>query len=140
MRRRIIPDIIEEGRDLRTLPATATARDAARTMHDWNIGAVLVMQDGQLIGIFTERDLVNRVVACDRDPRATHLQEVMTKDPDSISPEATAMEALRMMEDGGYRHLPVVLGSRVVGILSRRDLSGSEKAHLDTEKDFWERL
>ncbi|MEE8152202.1 MAG: CBS domain-containing protein [candidate division NC10 bacterium] len=68
------------------------------------------------------------------------MSEVMTKDPDTISPEATALEALRLMEDGGYRHLPVVADGRLVSIVSRRDFFGAEKARLETETGLWERL
>ncbi len=139
MKPRIVRDIIAEGRDLLELPAGASVRDAAHAMRDWDVGAVLVTENGRLAGIFTERDLVNRVIACDRDPESTPLSEVMTKDLDTISPDATALEALRMMEDGGYWHLPVVAGSRLVGIISRRDFFGSEKAQLESESGLCRR-
>ncbi len=64
----------------------------------------------------------------------------MTKDPDTISPGPTAPEALRLMEDGGYRHLPVIAESRLVGIVSGRDFFGSKMARLEIEIDLWERL
>ena len=80
------------------------------------------------------------MVAGAREPKATPLAEVMTENPSTVSPEARALEALRLMEDGGYRHLPVVAGSRLVGIVSRRDFFGSEKARLETESKLWERL
>ncbi len=64
----------------------------------------------------------------------------MTRDPDTISPEATALEALRLMEDGGYRHVPVVAEGRPVGIVSGRDFLGSEKDRLEMESGLWERL
>ena len=140
MQRRIVRDIIDEGRDLLELPAGGSVRDATRAMRDWSVGAVLVTEEGRVTGIFTERDLLNRVVACDRDPTTTPLSEVMTKDLDTISPEATALEALRLMEDGGYRHLPVVADGRLVGIVSGRDFLGSEKDRLETETGLWERL
>ncbi len=140
MKPRTVRDIIEEGRDLLELPAGASVRDAAQAMRDWDVGAVLVTENGRLAGIFTERDLVNRVIACDRDPESTPLFEVMTRDPDTISPEATALEALRLMEDGGYRHVPVVAEGRLVGIVSGRDFLGSEKDRLDMESGLWERL
>lgn len=140
MKRRIVRDIIEEGRDLLELPAGASVHDAARAMRDWSVGAVLVTEEGRLAGIFTERDLLNRVVACDRDPTSTLLSEVMTKDLDTISPEATALEALRLMEDGGYRHVPVVEDGHLVGIISRQDFFTSEKARLEMETGLWERL
>ena len=140
MKPRIVRDIIEEGRDLLELPAGASVRDAAQAMRDWDVGAVLVTENGRLAGIFTERDLVNRVIACDRDPESTPLSEVMTRDPDTISPKAAALEALRLMEDGGYRHVPVVAEGRLVGIVSGRDFLGSEKDRLEMESGLWERL
>ena len=140
MQRRIVPDIMADGRDLLELPATASVYDAACAMRDWSIGAVLITDEGRLAGIFTERDMISRVVACGREPKTTPLAEVMTQDPTTISPEATALEALRLMEDGGYRHLPVVAGRRLVGIVSRRDFFGSEKAQLDSETSLWQRL
>ena len=140
MQRRIVPDIMAEGRELLELPATASVYAAACAMRDWSVGAVLITDDGRLAGIFTERDMIDRVVACEREPKATPLAEVMTEDPATISPKATALEALRLMEDGGYRHLPVVAGKRLVGIVSRRDFFGSEKAQLDSESSLWERL
>ncbi len=140
MQRRIVPDIMEEGRDLLELPAAASVHDAACAMRDWSVGAVLITDEGRLIGIFTERDMINRVVACDREPKTTPLAEVMTKDPSTISRKATALEALRLMEDGSYRHLPVVAGNRLVGIISRRDFFGSEKAQLESESGLRQRL
>ncbi len=140
MQRRIVTDIMAEGRDLLELPATASVLDAACAMRDWSVGAVLITDQGRLAGIFTERDMISRVVAFDREPKTTPLAEVMTKDPSTISPKATALEALRLMEDGGYRHLPVVAGKRLVGIVSRRDFFGSEKAQLESETSLWQRL
>ena len=140
MQRRIVPDITVEGRELLELPATASVYEAACAMRDWCVGAVLVTEAGRLAGIFTKRDMIDRVVASQREPKATPLAEVMTENPSTVSPGARALEALRRMEDGGYRHLPVVAGSRLVGIVSRRDFFGSEKARLETESTLWERL
>jgi len=138
MPRRLIPDVVHD-QTLLVLPATATVREAALRMRERHIGAVLVGGD-RLEGIFTERDMVNRVVADARDPDHTRLEEVMTKDPHTITPEASAIAALRMMQDGGYRHLPIVAGGRLVGIVSRRDLTGAEKARLEEETGYFERL
>jgi CBS domain-containing protein len=137
--RRIVPDVVSN-QQLLQLPPTATVRGAARAMCDRHVGAVLVTMDGQLEGIFTERDMVNRVVAEGRDPDHTTLAEVMTAAPDTIAPGATAIEALRRMDDGGYRHLPIVDRGRLVGIVSRRDFHGEEKARLDQESDLWNKL
>ncbi|HSE79124.1 MAG TPA: CBS domain-containing protein, partial [Alphaproteobacteria bacterium] len=106
MVRRLIPDVVQN-QDLLKLPGSATVREAARRMKSRRVGAVLVIDaDDRLAGIFTERDMVNRVVAEGRDPDATALTEVMTPRPSTIGPDASAIEALRMMNDGGFRHLP----------------------------------
>lgn len=140
MLRRLIPDVVRD-QVLLTLPPTATVREAARQMAARHVGAVLVSDAGsRLIGIFTERDVVTRVVAPGRDPDVTPLAEVMTRDPDTIAPEATAIEALRRMHDGRYRHLPIVKNGVVVGIVSRRDFLGIEKARLDDETELWTRI
>jgi CBS domain-containing protein len=139
MQRRIIPDVVRN-QTLLELPGTASVREAAIRLRDRRIGAVLITRDGRLEGIFTERDMVTRVVAAGRDPDRTELREVMTKNPDTIAPHATAMDALRRMNDGGYRHLPVVNRGRIVGIVSRRDFYGEEKAQLDREQHLWEKI
>lgn len=135
--RRIVPDVIDN-QDLLEMPRTATVRAAAQAMRDRRVGAVLVGENRALEGIFTERDMVNRVIAEGRDPDRTTLADVMTASPDTIAPHATAIDALRRMQDGGFRHLPVVDRGRLVGIVSRRDFFGMEKARLDDESGLWE--
>jgi CBS domain-containing protein len=137
--RRVVPDIVNN-QQLLELPPAATVRGAAIAMRERRVGAVLVTTEGHLDGIFTERDMVNRVVAEGRDPDQTTLTEVMTADPDTIAPTTTAIEALRLMNDGGFRHLPIVERGRVVGIVSRRDFHGDEKARLDDESDLWKKI
>ena len=137
--RRVVPDVVSN-QQLLELPPTATVRSAAHAMRERHVGAVLVTTDGRLDGIFTERDMVNRVVAEGRDPDQTTLAEVMTANPDTIAPTTTAIDALRLMNDGGYRHLPIVERGRVVGIVSRRDFHGDEKARLDDESDIWKKI
>ena len=82
-----------------------------------HIGAVLVMAEGRLVGIFTERDMVNRVAAVGRDPDATKLDEVMTAAPRTIEQAAPALAALRVMQNGQFRHLPVMRDGRLVAEL-----------------------
>ena len=139
MLRKIMPDVVRD-QTLVALPGSATVREAARLMRDRKVGSVLVMEAGRLEGIFTERDLVSRVAAEGLDLEGTRLAEVMTAGPDTVTPEATAFDALRLMEDGGYRHLPVVSGQRVLGIVSRRDFLGMEKSRLEEEDAIWERI
>ncbi len=138
--RRLVPDVVTDQQQLLALPRATSVRTAAQAMRERHVGAVLVAADGRLEGIFTERDMVNRVVAEGRDPDQTTLAEVMTADPDTASPSDTAIAALRRMQDGGYRHLPVVDRGRLIGIVSRRDFHGEEKARLDEESGLWEKI
>ena len=137
---RTMLDVVRN-RDPATLPPSATVRDACRCMRDRRIGAVLVTEgDHRLLGIFTWRDAVHRVLAEGKSAARTKLAEVMTRDPDTIPPGRTAIEALRLMEGGRYRHVPIVDGSKVVGIVSRFDFSGIELDRLDEETGLWERI
>lgn len=123
------------------LPATATVRHACERMRDRRVGAVLVTEkDRQLVGIFTGRDAVGRVLAEGRDPAKTTLAEVMTVDPRTMPPEKTAIEALRLMHDLGFRHLPVIQERKVLGVVSRGDFRGLEQDRLEEETELWERV
>ncbi len=135
MRRRTVLDLIGR-QELAELPPDAAVRDAVRLMAERRIGAVLVTEGGGLAGIFTERDMVNRVVAVGRDPDATLLGEVMTPNPRTIDSGAPALEALRIMQNGQFRHLPVMRGGRLAGMLSLRDFAGAEFAEMEREHEF----
>jgi CBS domain-containing protein len=122
-----------------TLPPSATVRQAARLMRDHRIGAILVTDaEGRLLGIFTGRDAVARVLAEGRNAARTTLGEVMTPNPDTLPPRANAIEALHLMQNGGFRHVPMVEGDRVAGIVSFADFRGIERARLDEETGYWE--
>jgi CBS domain-containing protein len=109
-------------------------------MRDCRVGAVLVTEDDlRLIGIFTGRDAVH-MLAEGKSAARTILADAMTRDPDTMPPGKTAIEALRQMEDGRYRHLPIVDNGIVVGIVSRFDFSGIELDRLDEETGLWERI
>jgi len=103
-----------------------TVRDAAQLMATEKIGAVPVVKAGRLVGIFTERDALVRVLARDLDPESTRVADVMTADPVTIDVRRPFKHALQMMIDGGFRHVPVVEGGSVVGIVSARDALGLE--------------
>ena len=137
MNRRIMPDVIAPGQQLSTLGPSATVTEAVRLMRDRHIGAVLILEDQTLLGIFTERDVLTRVVAQERDPATTSLSEVMTANPDTVAPDDKAIDALDRMSTQGYRPLPVVAGERVVAILSIRDLYAAVRRSL--ERDLRER-
>jgi CBS domain-containing protein len=137
---RHLSDIIKHKKPLMMQPS-ATVKQACGHMRDQRVGAVLVTdEEARLLGIFTGRDAVCRVLAEAKDPGATTLVEVMTRDPRSMSPGRTAIEALRLMQDCGCRHLPIVEAGKVAGILSRGDFRGSEQDRLDEETGVWERI
>ena len=124
-----------------TLPPDATVQEACRHMRDRRLGAVLVIEDdGRVVGIFTGRDAVYRVLAEGKSAGDTKLTEVMTHDPDAMPPGKMAIEVLRLMEDGRYRHMPIVENGKVVGMVSRYDFSGLELDRLDEETGLWERI
>ena len=124
-----------------TMPPRASVKEACAAMRSRHVGAVLVTEnEGRLVGIFTGRDAVCRVLAEGRDPAATALAEVMTARPDTMPPGMSAIDALRRMEDCGYRHIPVVENGRVVGVVSRGDFKGVEIDRVDEETGLWERI
>jgi CBS domain-containing protein len=109
--------------ELISLPASASVADAVAVMAEREIGAVLVMQDDGLVaGIFSERDLLARVVAARRDPEATTLSLVMTRDVKFVTPGTSTEAALALMHLHRFRHLLVIDGPRVHGVVSMRDL------------------
>jgi CBS domain-containing protein len=124
-----------------TLPPGTSVRDACRAMRDQRIGAVLVTDpEGRLLGIFTGRDAVCRMLAEGRDPVVTPLERVMTPRPQTLRPDARAIEALRLMQDCGCRHVPVVAGDRLLGIVSRGDFRAAELDRLEAESALWETI
>jgi CBS domain-containing protein len=123
------------------LPATTTVKEACQRMRDRRVGAILVADKrGNLLGIFTGRDAVCRVSAEGKAASETTLADVMSREPRCIPPSCTAIEALRVMRDGGFRHVPVVAGGKIIGIVSHGDFRGLEQARLDDETGLWERL
>jgi CBS domain-containing protein len=124
-----------------TLPPTATVKHACECMRDRRVGAVLVTdQEHRLLGIFTGRDAVCRVLAEGKDSSKIILAEAMTRDPDTMPPGKTAIDALRLMQDGGFRHVPIIDNGKVVGIVSKGDFRGVERDRLDEETGLWERI
>jgi len=136
---REMAEIIRNQKPL-TLPPSATVQEACGHMHARRIGAVLITNPkGELVGIFTGRDAV-RVLAEGKNARTTHLHQVMTTEVHNLPPRHTAIDALRLMRDGGFRHVPVVHEGLVIGIVSRGDFRGLEQDRLDEETGIWERI
>ncbi len=130
--RTVVPHAVSE-QSLATLEPSATVVEAARMMAYLRIGALMVVEDGRLVGIFSERDALTRVVAKEKDPATTLVSEVMTPDPITIAPETTVQRALDIMAEKGFRHLPVVEEDRIVAIVSIRDLYRSVKDQMETD-------
>jgi CBS domain-containing protein len=104
-----------------TAAPTDTVSQAARLMATHDAGAVLIVEDHQLTGIFTERDVVFRVIALGRDPKATVLLDVMTAEPKTLDPKQSYGHALVIMQENGFRHVPVVEDGKAIGIISSRN-------------------
>jgi CBS domain-containing protein len=123
-----------------TVRPSATVQEACKEMHARKVSAVLVTNPkGELVGIFTGRDAV-RLLADGKNPSSTHLQQVMTQGPHCLPPRHKAIDALRLMRDGGFRHVPVVHEGLVIGIVSSGDFRGLEQDRLDEETGIWERI
>lgn len=106
-------------------PLTSVA-DAAVAMRDKGVGSVVIEERGQLAGIFTERDLLNRVVAAGKDPAATALADVMTADVLGMEGEKPLSHALHLMHQHNFRHVPVLQAGKPIGMVSARDALGVE--------------
>src|SRR5436305_507743 len=123
-----------------SLPPDALVRDAARAMADRQVGSVLVVQRGKLVGIFTERDCLVRVLAAGVDPDTTELAAVMTRSPITITPDRLLVNALHRMHENGFRHLPVVKDGIPIGMVSVRDALGSDLMRFEEEEQVKEHL
>jgi CBS domain-containing protein len=112
---------IIKGQEPVTASSEMSVAVAARVMKQHRIGALLVVEDGRLAGIVTERDVLFRVVAEGRDPQTTLVSEIMTSHPRTISPDRPFGHALQLMYEGEFRHVPVVENGRPLGMVSARD-------------------
>jgi CBS domain-containing protein len=114
-----VRNVMQRRKLLKAAPGTSVLR-ATKLMAQKNVGAVMVIDGEQLVGIFTERDVVFRVVACGLDPAKTPLADVMTAKPFTIDPDKPFGYALLLMHEKGFRHLPVLEGGKPIGIVSAR--------------------
>ena len=112
---------VMERKKLLTAPPETTVSQAAKLMAKKNVGAVMVVEEERLIGIFTERDAVFRVIAKGRDTETTMLTEVMTPAPQTVDPDRSFGYALLMMHENGFRHVPVIENGKPIGIVSSRN-------------------
>lgn len=108
-----------------------TVLEAARYMMEHNVGAVPVMRNGELTGILSERDIMNRVVAVGRTPGTTAVSEVMTANPRAVSADESIEDCLFIMREFGFRHLPIVEGKELKGLVSLRDVLMHQAAEIE---------
>lgn len=133
-------DIVSNQHPLK-LPKTAMVSEACRQMLETHAGSVLVVDErDHLCGIFTDGDLVDRVISLHKDAENTALADVMTAEPICMTPHESAIEALRLMWDGGIHHLPVVKDERIFGVVAQRDFASDENAQLSDERELWEHM
>ncbi len=133
MHRKIVPDVVKESA-ICDLNADATARQAAEAMTTANVSAVVIVDnDKSIIGILTERDLTRFVVALGKDSNKIIVGDIMTKNPDTLSPDDSAKDALELMNSRGYRHLPVVVEGKCNAMVSIRDLYSTVKESLEED-------
>jgi CBS domain-containing protein len=131
---RAIRTIIEHQAPV-TANSDMTVAVASRLMKTKRIGALLVVDNGRLAGIFTERDALFRVIAEGRAPDKTRLAEVMTQNPRTIAPDRPFGHALHLMHEGEFRHVPVVENGRPLGMVSARDALGPDLAQFASDLD-----
>ncbi len=117
--------LAKKGDEIFQVASDTSVTEAVRKMNGHSIGCLMVIDDGRTVGIFTERDVLTRVIEHGRDPAATPVGEVMTKNPVSIDQHATLEEAMAVMRSRRFRHLAVTgEGGRLCGMLSINDLIG----------------
>ena len=132
MPKRTVSQIIKN-QSVLSSPDNISVAEAARRMKQAGVGAMMVVAKDQLVGLFTERDALFRVLAAGLDPDKTPLAAVMTANLRTITPDQPFSHALHMMYDGGFRHMPVVEQGRPVGMISARDALGPELEQFEEE-------
>ena len=133
MHRKIIPDIVEATNVL-TMTAEDSAQEATKQMASKNVAAMIISDSAGLItGIVTERDLCQKVMAKGLDSASTSVGEIMTTNPDTLSPDDSASDALELMQTRKYRHLPVVQDGKCQAVVSVRDLYSAVKETLEED-------
>jgi CBS domain-containing protein len=140
MPNRKLIEVIKDRATIATSPQTTVGK-AAEAMAAARIGSMLVVDaKGKLMGIFTERDALVRVIAAGLDPKTTKMSQVMTPDPQTVGPDRPLGHALHMMFEGGFRHVPVVDGGTPLGVVSARDALGKEMVEVEAEMTLREAL
>ena len=120
---KIADDILESKHcELWTVDPEDSVQDALFIMAQKKVGALLVVQDGRLLGILSESDYVRKIVGLKLDPERTRVREIMTRDVVTATPTTSIEECMRMMTRGQFRHLPILIGDELVGLISINDI------------------
>lgn len=140
MPRRMISNMLD-GRSLVTATKEMTVRSACRLMTEKRIGALLVVENNRIAGIFTERDALNKILSAGVDPDTTKVADVMASNPQTIGADKPLAHALYMMAEGGFRHVPVVdANGTPLGMVSARDALGQDMLELEREMKHLQEL
>jgi CBS domain-containing protein len=123
----------KKGDDVYSVGPLSTVIDAVNVMNDHHVGSVLVMEAGEPVGILSERDVLVRVVAAHRDPRQTLVREVMTTRLYTTSPDEPLLTVMRLMTERRCRHVPVMDGDDLVGLISIGDITKASQRNLQQE-------
>jgi len=127
-----IYDLVKD-HETHSVEAEQTVLDAAQRMVEHGIGAVSVLRNGELVGIFSERDIMKRVVAEKRDPAKTLLSEVMTSNPLVVDVRESIENCMVLMKEHNFRHLPICDGKKLKGLVSLRDILLRDLTEKDAE-------
>jgi CBS domain-containing protein len=127
-----VRSVMQRRKVLKAAPETLVSK-AAGLMAAKNVGAIMVIENDHLVGIFTERDVVFRVVARGLDAQATRLADVMTRAPHTVDPDKPFGYALLVMQEKGFRHLPVMQDGKLIGIVSARSAMDPELEEFVSE-------
>lgn len=127
-----------KGSAIETAAPSDLVSDSVERMHEKNIGALPVVEGEKVVGIFTERDALYRVIHGKLDPASTSVSEVMTKEPECLSPSVTVIDAMRTVNEKRFRHLPLIEDGKLVGLVSSGDLTrwvvDQQKAEINEQK------
>ena len=129
-----------KGGAVRSVPASYSVAEAVKEMNRHKIGSVLILDGAKLAGIFTERDVLTRVVAADLDPKTTAVTQVMTSNVLTVAPETTVQQMMDLFSEKHCRHMPVVKGGEIIGLISIGDVSrwvaNANRAEADSLRQY----
>ena len=128
--------LAKKGSDVASISESAFVLDAARIMRDRQIGSVVVLRDHTVVGIFTERDIVKRVVAESRNPAEARVGDVMTTPVSCCTPSTSLIECASLMTNRRLRHIPVLENGKLAGIVSSGDIMAYKLSHLEETNIF----